>query len=436
MRDRGSPNDVSPPREPSSLYGESPLPPLAKQLDSLSSRLEKGGALGLIVVDATPLLEIERLHGAGTFRRTLGSLTDRLRARLHQEIGEDFRMTAGVLEEEHILVFIPRSREDVEFYSQELPLLTAELRAYVAVCLKGIIYPYLYRTPDIPVGAGLAFNRPFRRIERQIRTLVEATLRTAYFERERVMRERSVVLEKILLEENVSTVYEPIVQINELRAVGYEALTRGPIGSGMETPLSLFSSAEDCGLEFELDNLCRRQALRNARGVTPDQKLFLNILPSSIHDPDFAGSRVREMLGQHGLAPRNLVLEISERQAISNYPIFREAIDHFQKLGFEIALDDTGAGFASLEAALELSPRYLKIDMSLVRGIEANPQKQVVLRGLQNLAGTMNSIVIAEGIETESELQAIRELGIEHGQGFLFGRGGSLALGEASNGED
>ena len=111
---------------------------------------------------------------------------------------------------------------------------------------------------------------------------------------------------------------------------------------------------------------------------------------------------MRETLGALGLAPRNLVLEVSERQAISNFPIFREATDHFSNVGFRIALDDTGAGFSSLEAALELSPDFLKIDMSLVRGIEESPEKQELLRGLKGVAGKMGSTLIAEGIETRA----------------------------------
>lgn len=409
---------------------ERQLRPLGEHLSAIADGLAKNGAVGLILVDVSALLEIERLYGARPYRRTLDGFADRIRSRLIQEIGDDFMIASGSLEDEHILIFIPRNRADTGFYSHELPMLVQELRAYVGICLKGIIYPYLYRAPELPVGYGIGFNRPFHRIESQVRRLVDKTLGAAHFELERSNRERSATLERILLEETVDSVFEPIVRLADMKITGYEALSRGPVGTGLESPLNLFAIAERCGFEFELDNLCRRRALRNARGIRPDQKLFLNILPSSIHDPDFAGARVREMLGELGLAPQNLVLEISERQAIANYPIFREAIDHFSRLGFEIALDDTGAGFSSLEAALELNPRYLKIDMSLVRGIEGNPQKQEALRGLHSLSEKMRSTVIAEGIETRSELETIQDLGIEYGQGFIFGRGGPVQADE------
>jgi EAL domain-containing protein (putative c-di-GMP-specific phosphodiesterase class I) len=405
------------------LYGDRLLPPLGQQIGSLAGRLVKESALALLLVDATSLLEIERLYGARAFRTALDSLTQRVRTRIAREVGDDVLVTSGALEEEHILVFIPRPRTESTFFLHDLPGLAEELRSYVALCLKRIVYPYLHERPEVPIGTGFALHRPFQRPEMQIRKLIESTISSARFERERRCRDRAELLDRILLEESVTTVFEPIVKLATREVIGYEALTRGPAGTGMETPAALFGIAERADREYELDSLCRRRALANARGIAPEQLLFLNILPTCIQDPDFQAARVRETLDELGLGPRNLVLEVSERQAISNFPIFREAIDHFSRLGFRIALDDTGAGFSSLEAALELSPDFLKIDMSLVRGIEESPEKQELLRGLKGVAGKMGSVLIAEGIETEHELEVIRGLGIECGQGFHLGRG-------------
>ncbi|HTO55349.1 MAG TPA: EAL domain-containing protein [Myxococcota bacterium] len=405
------------------LYGDRLLPPLGQRLGSLAGLLVKESALALLLVDASSLLEIERLYGARAFRTALDALTQRVRTRVQREIGEEVVVTSGALEEEHLLLFIPRARSESAFLLHELPRLAEELRSYVDLCLKQIVYPYLHERPEVPIGTGFALHRPFQRPEAQIRKLIETTQSAARFERERRNRDRAVALDRILLEESVSTVFEPIVKLASREVIGYEALSRGPSNSGLETPTALFGVAEQSDREYELDSLCRRRALANARGISPEQLLFLNILPTCIQDPDFQAVRVRETLDTLGLAPRNLVLEVSERKAISNFPIFREATDHFSRLGFRIALDDTGAGFSSLEAALELSPDFLKIDMSLIRGIEESPEKQELLRGLRGVAGKMGSTLIAEGIETEHELEVIRGLGIECGQGFHLGRG-------------
>jgi len=405
------------------LYGDRLLAPVGQQLGTLAGLLVKESALGLLLVDAASLLEIERLYGARAFRTSLDALTQRVRTRVTRDVGEEIVVTSGALEEEHILVFIPRPRTESSFFLHDLPRLAEELRSYVALCLKRIVYPYLQDRPEVPIGTGFVLHRPFQRPEAQIRALIESTSSSARFERERRQRDRAALLDRILLEESVTTVFEPIVRLASRETIGFEALTRGPAGTGLETPAALFGCAEQSDREYELDSLCRRRALANARGIAAEQLLFLNILPTCIQDPDFQAVRVRETLSSLGLAPRNLVLEVSERQAISNFPIFREATDHFSRLGFRIALDDTGAGFSSLEAALELSPDFLKIDMSLVRGIEESPEKQELLRGLRGVAGKMGSILIAEGIETEHELEVIRGLGIECGQGFHLGRG-------------
>jgi EAL domain-containing protein (putative c-di-GMP-specific phosphodiesterase class I) len=399
------------------------MPPLGERLSELGGLLVKKGALALLMLDAAPVLQIERLYGARALRATLESLTKRVHARVEREFGDELVVTSGSLHEEHLLVFLPRPRSDAAFFLHELPRLAEELRAWTDVGLKRIVYPYLTQPPEIPIGCEFVLHRPHQRPEAQIRRLIEQTMAGANFAIERKRRDRAASLERILLEERISTVFEPIVKLATNEVLGYEALSRGPAGSGLESPADLFGTAEVADREYELDSLCRRRALANARGIRGDQLLFLNILPTCIQDPDFQAARVRETLETLGLGPRNLVLEISEKQAISNFPIMREAIDHFSGLGFGIALDDTGAGFSSLQAALELAPDFLKLDMSLVRSIEESPEKQELLRGLQSLAAKMGSRVIAEGIETEQELNAIRSLGIECGQGFHIGRG-------------
>jgi EAL domain-containing protein (putative c-di-GMP-specific phosphodiesterase class I) len=402
------------------------LPPLPEAIGEIAGWLQEEGALGLILVDASPLGQIERLYGTDPFHRALTALAQRLRNRLTHEVGERFTIASGAMAEEHLLVFLHRPREDQHFFQESLPRLTNELRGYVELSVKRVAYPYLSRPEEIPVGNAFTFHRTFQRAETQIRVLIEKALEAARFELERHRRERVDSLERVLLEESVVSVYEPIVQLADRHVIGYEALARGPVGTGLETPMALFSAADQGDLTYELDVLCRRRALAGAREIDASSRLFLNILPSSIHDPDFTELGIRRALDGLPIGPRNLVLEISEREAISNFPIFREAVDHISRLGVGIALDDTGAGYSSLEAAMELCPDFLKIDMSLVRTLDEDPQRQELLRSLQGLAANMNSRLIAEGIETEAELGVLRELGIDLGQGFLFGRGGPI----------
>jgi EAL domain-containing protein (putative c-di-GMP-specific phosphodiesterase class I) len=163
-------------------------------------------------------------------------------------------------------------------------------------------------------------------------------------------------------------------------------------------------------------------ALRSARGLEPGKKLFLNCLPTAIHDPSFRGDVLRNTLEELRLRPSDVVFEISEKESIGNFSVFREARDYYAGLGFQIALDDTGVAYGSLEAVMELSPDFIKVDLSLVRGVDSDPPRQELLRALHSVAMTIDAQIIAEGIETSDELATLQRLGIPLGQGYLFGR--------------
>jgi EAL domain-containing protein (putative c-di-GMP-specific phosphodiesterase class I) len=189
----------------------------------------------------------------------------------------------------------------------------------------------------------------------------------------------------------------------------------------LQSPERLFSQAREVGLVFELDCLCRRLAFASARCVPRGKKLFLNLLPAAIGDPNLRDEGLRANLEKYELDPGDLVLEISERESIENFAIFREMRDSYRELGVQIAIDDAGAGYSSLEAIMEISPDYMKADMALVRGIDTDPPRREVLLGLRGVAERIGAEVIAEGIETEEELRVVKELGIRYGQGYIFG---------------
>ncbi|UCF69589.1 MAG: EAL domain-containing protein [Acidobacteriota bacterium] len=148
-----------------------------------------------------------------------------------------------------------------------------------------------------------------------------------------------------------------------------------------------------------------------------------------MHDPLFRGGALQRELDRCRLKPADLVFEISERESIGNFSLFRQARDYYKGLGFRMALDDTGAGYASLEAVMELAPKFIKVDMSLVRSIDTDPTRQAMLKALHSVADHLGASVIGEGVETESELLTIQQLGIPYGQGYLFGRPGPLESG-------
>ena len=115
------------------------------------------------------------------------------------------------------------------------------------------------------------------------------------------------------------------------------------------------------------------------------------------------------------------MLEVSENESIENFGVFREVADSCRDLGIRIAIDDAGTGYASLESIMEIAPDFVKMDMLLVRGIDADPSRKEIVRAMLSVAKGIGAQLIAEGIETESELRALRDIGVRYGQGFYFG---------------
>ena len=204
----------------------------------------------------------------------------------------------------------------------------------------------------------------------------------------------------------------------------YEALSRGPQETEFFNPLFLFEVAKDSELLFELDNVCRKKAIDNAVAIDPNLKLFINALPSTIHEPSFRDEYLQEFLKKYNLKAENLVFEITESLAIQNYETFMEDIRSYTDLGYQIALDDTGTGYSSFETILRIKPHYIKIDITMIRNVDTDPLKQTMIRALVNIAKSINARSIAEGVETVSEYRQIMQLGVDFCQGYLFAKPG------------
>lgn len=233
---------------------------------------------------------------------------------------------------------------------------------------------------------------------------------------------------RIVVERRVATVFQPIRSLADGTVFGYEALSRGPAGP-FNSPTALFAAAERSGLLLPLERLCRESAVRRAASFSSDLKLFLNIDPRVVNLRDFHPGVTRQLLDSVGRSASSLVLEITERHSIEDFRSFRRALRHYTRQGYNVAIDDLGSGYSSLQAIVELKPGFLKIDMSLVRGVGRSRSKQVLIEALTTVARRLGLRTVAEGIETAAELAAVRALGVDYGQGYLLGRPAELPQG-------
>jgi EAL domain-containing protein (putative c-di-GMP-specific phosphodiesterase class I) len=218
------------------------------------------------------------------------------------------------------------------------------------------------------------------------------------------------------------SVFQPVFDLVTGRMIGIEALSRGPRGSELESGETLFSLAERTEMLLPVERICRAKALEAASKARKDCKIFLNLSPAAVSDPDFLGSLFLDQVARQGLTPDRIVLEITERTYVVYQELFREVLTRFRQQRFRIAVDDVGTGYSSLASLADIEPDYLKFDTVFVRGIDTHPTKQDLLEALLSFARKMHTQVIAEGIETEEELKTLRALGVPFGQGFLLGR--------------
>lgn len=226
----------------------------------------------------------------------------------------------------------------------------------------------------------------------------------------------------ILQERSIQAVYQPIVSLTGGDVFGYEALTRGPKDTDFQSPRELFTFAEDEGLLYSLDRLAREKAIAGCAGLRSDQRLFINIPAHVIHDPDFTPGRTLGLLEKMGLAPHNVVFEITERCSIEDFSTAKKILQHYRSQGYQIAIDDAGAGYSSLQAIAELQPDYIKVDRSLIHNIHKDKIKEHMLETFVAFAEKMNIRIIAEGIELPDELFKLMQMGIHYGQGYLLAR--------------
>jgi len=227
---------------------------------------------------------------------------------------------------------------------------------------------------------------------------------------------------EILNGARLGIVYQPVVCFCSGEVLGWEALTRGPRDGPFASPEFLFGFAEEVGLLYGLEKICRRLALEGLGAMEPHQKVFLNIHPSTVRDPNFVRGETMAVVRQVGLRPDNVVFEVTERHCIKDFAGFDRALEHYRSQGYLVAVDDVGSGFSSLQSIAEIRPDFIKIDMALVRGINTNMVKRALVETFASFAEKIGSFVIVEGIETEEELVAVVATGAHYGQGYFLGR--------------
>jgi EAL domain-containing protein (putative c-di-GMP-specific phosphodiesterase class I) len=407
-------------KERTRLYDrETGLPTVAVVMDALTEQLRERGALSILSFCPGSEGRVEEVWGWQAYDDLMLDFVRRLKA-----FQTDGILPAGtfclphVNSDEVLLALSPDSG-----VPQALGALEQK-----AVELDQLIRGYLAERADLPgrfrsfVGAARVLQDVRTRPERLVyRGIQEA--------RDRVTRQTvraeirgGALLQEAINRRDMQPVFQPIFDLESGEMIGMEALSRGPRGSEFEAGETLFQLADRTELLGPLERVCREIALEAAENGPPGRKLFLNISPAAASDPEFLGPRFCERVLSHGIRIEDIVLEITERTYVVYESLFREVLSRFREQNFGIAVDDVGTGYSSLSSLADIEPDYLKIDNVFVRDIDRRQNKKNLLEALLSFARKMKTKVIAEGIETPSELNALQALGVDYGQGFLLAR--------------
>lgn len=397
------------------------LPTLSAVLDDVRRLMEERGTIGIVYLDVGGDGLTEPLHGWQSYDELLRGFARALVAlRSEGFLGpRDIVAVMGVRSDKFLL-FI-RGQESQPFEPSSLDARAARIRERLEQEVPGQVHDGVRAPLTFHEGHALMYRDPMLRAERSIHRALDEAMFMSLRQRTREEDRRTLALDEIIAGDQIITLFQPIVDLRTREVIGHEVFSRGPAGGPFEEAERLFALAERTGRLIDLERICRRRALASAkRHLKPGTKLFLNTSASALRDDEVAGDAFVRQVASRGLRNDEVVLEITERVAPEERQPYQEILRRLKRQGFGVAIDDMGAGYASMKALVEMEPDYLKFDISLVRNIDRSLIKRSLLETLVDLAQKIGAKVIAEGIEADAERTALLDLGVVLGQGRYF----------------
>ena len=224
-----------------------------------------------------------------------------------------------------------------------------------------------------------------------------------------------------------SMAFQPIIDADTSGVWGYEALVRGADGSGAAGILDQVDDAN----RYKFDQACRVKAIELASALFPrsdDIRLSINFMPNAVYEPSACIRATLDAAGRTGFPCKNILFEFTENERMTDAGHVSRIIAEYRRHAFATALDDFGAGYAGLNLLAAFQPDFIKVDMELIRGIDASVARRAILASTLGLARELGIEVIAEGVETVEEFTVLRGIGLKLFQGYLFAKPAFEAL--------
>lgn len=240
------------------------------------------------------------------------------------------------------------------------------------------------------------------------------------------------MINHIVSKKDISLLAQPIIDVDTRAIRAWEMLTRGPKNTPYESPLHLFSIAKQTGLLYDLEMIVLEKTFEQISYTGCRHAIFVNFTPLSLGNPSFIQDLRMVLKRFRNIPPSQITIEITERDSIEGIELLLENIKVLRTIGFQIAIDDTGSGYASLNTIGAIMPDIIKIDRSVIQDIDKDSVKESMLKGLLLVAKETGSLVVAEGIENAEEASVLSRNKVDLAQGYFFARPDSLQKSLAS----
>ena len=390
------------------------LPTLPIAIERSRQLFKERGELVVLYFNFVRYSKIEEIYGWEKLDAVLETTASAVREFLDDDNLGNSRVAVSFTNDDDFIFFHVPASGVAAATEGEITEMVTRLQRAVGATIEAVHGEDIAALFDIYVGRAHLYYNPKIRLERVVyRGIREAQNASRSLEqRERSRRVND--LKTSLRDRAVYVDYHPIVIASTKEIFGYEALARGQLRT-LRSPEVMFDVAAEADLVWELSRLCRARALEgmNTR-LEPGQLLFLNVDPTDFADPAFNEQEVAE--------PSRVVIEITERTAIKDYPKFRERLKAFRDMGYRFAVDDAGSGYAGLGSIANLEPDFIKLDISLINAIDTNFIKQNLVQTMVKFANDHGAMVIAEGVERAEEFKMVQDLGVHLVQGFFLHR--------------
>jgi EAL domain-containing protein (putative c-di-GMP-specific phosphodiesterase class I) len=235
-------------------------------------------------------------------------------------------------------------------------------------------------------------------------------------------------LQRIVKNNALNTFFQPILKLNTGETIGYEALNRPAVTDHFPNTEMFYEFVGQSNQVFFFECFCRNISFKryidrlNGNLQKENSLLFINIHPHVMLDSNYHCGETLQLLSELGIEPNQVVFELTEKSAVTDFPLFEKVLSNYRSQGFRIAIDDVGFGYNSLKTLIYLKPEFIKLDKALIQNIDQKIEQQQLVKLIVEYAKLSSTEIIAEGIERLEDLEYIVAQGVHYGQGYALGK--------------